>query len=613
MSLQLAIYFCYISGGLVAVLVKKLRLIFFLSPGTGSTSLSSLLVSEFGGEWIVNETTGKHATPKEVSDSGVNLEDYLCVTTTRHPLDFYISQYHKKKLWPGEHEELQFAKTHSFSEFLDRQIIRQPDGLIHPLFSREADVVFRKECLLKDFNALLKALGSGQVEELPNINVSEGLTHDFSKWYSPEDLQKIFDKHLEHFEKFAYNTKSIFPQFPLDMSSKKIKNIRKNNSDFVTQGSNGWLFLSDVSNQVMSQVNGSYDFKTQWKESWHNEFLYRSEIVKSCGAEQYKLFVAPNTHSVIGEKFLPEFKISSARPSMCLADLLGEHLIVDLSSVLMDFDPEISFCKGDSHWSQYGAYLGYKKICNQLGLDFLDIDDDSFEFKGVFGDLSSKLDPFQTTKNFCFKDNVSDDISKNTKVILNNHVEVTGMVRFFESDNPLNRKSLLLFGDSYSYPLLQVLGATFSRFYFVHSKSFSSALVEILKPDYVISIVAERFLTSPPFHSAEGWKEDYKEKLAHDKRNGFSQPEPDVSVSEVDDSAFCVYTLLEQIYKEGLEKPKLTAKEILSFYMTFFGRSTTINCVRDKQLRHNSIDSLRNEFLTSQETIRKIENAKLKP
>lgn len=203
----------------MAVIIEKLNAIFFLSPGTGSTSLSELLVGGFGGVWAVSGIEGKHATPEKVSALGYDLKKYTCFTTTRHPLDFYISQYHKKRTWPGDHEEFKFARANDFSAFLDRQFAKQPDGFIHPIFLRAADVVLRKECLLDDFNSLLERLGHERVENIPKINVSDGLIHDFSVWYSDADIARAIRKHRAHFEFFGYSINSMWPKKSMIISS----------------------------------------------------------------------------------------------------------------------------------------------------------------------------------------------------------------------------------------------------------------------------------------------------------------------------------------------------------------------------------------------------------
>jgi hypothetical protein len=594
----------------MAVIVPSLNLLFFLSPGTGSTSLSTLLVNQFGGKWVTNNTTGKHTTPKELINAGVDIDRYLCVTTTRHPLDFYISQYHKKRTWPGAHDELVFAKNHAFSEFLARQFQQQPDNLIHPVFLNKVDVVFRKECLLSDFNAFLKELGHNTIDNLPNINVSHGLVHDFSFWYTPEDLRNALDKYAEHFTRFGYTPTSLFPQKPLSFPKEKIRSCRRANKNFVLPGNNGWLFLSDASNRVVSQVKGNFNYKEHWGDQWEKEIRFRSDVLSNAGIAPYKLFIPPNTHSIIGNKFISGFKVSMFRPCDYLAKLQGcKGVMYDLSPHLRETDPEKTFCKGDSHWSQYGAYLGYVQICKELGARHLDISHNDFEFKEYLGDLSNKLPSASIEKYCCLSDVALSRICKSVKCIFNNHVEVTGMFRFFESDAPLNNKSLLLFGDSYSYSLLNFFSSTFSRFYFVHIKSFDASLVKILLPDYVISIVAERFLVAPPFHSNGGWRDDYTEKLLIDNKSGIVHQKPIVNVVDSNDPAFNIFKHAEKIHKETFKTSQITAEEIELYYRCFFGRMPSIPCILDKQARHKNLNSLHNEFLTSSELTRRIDMA----
>ncbi len=162
----------------MAVVIPDLNMIFFLSPGTGSTSLSKFFIDELCGEWIIDAVAGKHATPSDVRAHGYDLSSYICVTTTRNPFDFYISQYHKKRTWAGDDPSLVFARTHDFLAFLDRVLPDTPDGLLHPAFLNHADIVLRKEFLREDVRELLNYFRVDLEAELPTENVSDGLVHN---------------------------------------------------------------------------------------------------------------------------------------------------------------------------------------------------------------------------------------------------------------------------------------------------------------------------------------------------------------------------------------------------------------------------------------------------
>ncbi|MET1081388.1 MAG: hypothetical protein ABWY06_25590 [Pseudomonas sp.] len=199
----------------MAIFIKKIKTLFFLSPGTGSTSLSSWLIEHMDGEWVLDPLAYplnyKHATPEEVKAAGLQLSEFIVATTTRHPLDFYISQYNTKSIRVFDDPWFHKAKKSSFKDFLRLFVEAAPEGVVHPVYIRSADVIFRKECLERDVNEFLQLLGAQEVASLPQLNVARNLSHDFSDWYDEESKQWVLKKHKVHFDQFEYSDGKLAP------------------------------------------------------------------------------------------------------------------------------------------------------------------------------------------------------------------------------------------------------------------------------------------------------------------------------------------------------------------------------------------------------------------
>ncbi len=174
------------------------------------------------GEWVldplVHPAHYKHATPKDIEMAGVDVSSYIVATTTRHPLDFYISQYHKKSTRQIDSPWFNLAKEKSFKDFLQLFVEAAPSGMVHPIFIGAADVIFRKECLEADVNEFLKFLGVEKIACLPNIHVSEKLSHEFSDWYDEASNQWVLHKHQAHFERFEYSEHDLMPRGKIEIS-----------------------------------------------------------------------------------------------------------------------------------------------------------------------------------------------------------------------------------------------------------------------------------------------------------------------------------------------------------------------------------------------------------
>jgi hypothetical protein len=588
----------------VAVIVDKLNSIFFLSPGTGSTSLSKFFIDHFDAKWAIEGSNGKHATPREVSSAGFDLKRYLCITTTRNPFDFYISQYYKKRTWEGDHETLAFAKTHEFGEFLRYTLQNTPQGLLHPIFLRPADIVFRKERLADDLAAFLRLMGRESQLELPKENVSINLDHKLVNWYLPEQIADVYDHHREHFERFGYEKTQLDPERPLTVGEDAKKKARRIGNFMLIRGRNDWLYLSDSSNHVVSHASGRYSAEEHWLESWRQTVAGRVSKLKMLGG-RHGHFIVPNTHTAVPLNLPDEVTVAKERPLDRLVSGLEGLPFFDLTPMFCKYDPKECFIATDSHWSGYGAYLGYKAVCEALTLLSFDIPRSAFQWSEVAGDLGSKLTPQRSGSALTIAPETLENICGTPAVVLSNHVEITGKVRIFKAPSPLNKKRLLLVGDSYTYANLYLFATTFQETYFMHTRSINLRLVADLAPDLLICVGAERFILDAPKDSiCKEYLAEYESKLLLDMNAGTRPQLPSFNGLGDNDLLTRVFPLfgdLEEIYDKLANRHGVTIKRIQELYRVLLRREPKPADILDKWMRHKELQSLIAEFVTSQE------------
>jgi integrase len=154
------------------------------------------------------------------------------------------------------------------------------------------------------------------------------------------------------------------------------------------------------------------------------------------------------------------------------------------------------FRRVDTHWTDRGAFLVYRSLIEPLSNDIpmrlVSESDIFFTDQTVTGDLGSKLDPprYESTE-------FAHIASSAAHAVYDNCVHGTGSVVITRCA-PAPPTTCLLLGDSYSFALLKFLPETFRTFVFVQRPSLEPGLLERLRPDVVLSVIAERFLLRVP-------------------------------------------------------------------------------------------------------------------
>jgi tetratricopeptide (TPR) repeat protein len=284
------------------------------------------------------------------------------------------------------------------------------------------------------------------------------------------------------------------------MSDDFVSTSRADRAKKYLLGKDGWIFLDHDSNRVIDQITGRHLLDQQGVDAWRKLILDRDQYVASIGA-QHLMFVAPNKELVYSEQLPDWVEIAEQRPIHQIMAALGpkraKKIIYPLDSIRAANDQALTYPKTDTHWSGFGAYIGYHAFCAGLsnsGIEPLRIDSSRVSFEEVpyIGDLGVKFEPPVSALTLAARIE-----GANGRLAFDNRIPNRGRIRVFvNKDTTLPR--CVMFGDSFGGNLLPFLKESFSILVYVYGKSFDRELIEAYQPDVVLSQFVERFLIEPP-------------------------------------------------------------------------------------------------------------------
>lgn len=284
--------------------------------------------------------------------------------------------------------------------------------------------------------------------------------------------------------------------------------------DTVSIGEDGWLFLKKGTNNVASFYRDQADPNNLVSDSWAKLLQDRHRRIASTGA-RYVHIAPPDKLTVYGDKI--GFEGRSLGPLGRLARFSeARGLDIPLINLAPIFDEKKSdtllYWKTDTHWTPWGCLSAYETLCLSLGVEPNDdlMARDYREGDAVF-DLGSRFSPPIRERARFY--NFLKDAER---------VEENALVRYKEANSLQNAVGLhvgsrvvfrnvspeaiparvVLFGDSFSEYrpslLTGMLAETFQETHFAWSASVDYGYIERIRPDIVITELAERFMPILP-------------------------------------------------------------------------------------------------------------------
>ncbi len=260
----------------------------------------------------------------------------------------------------------------------------------------------------------------------------------------------------------------------------------------VAKGKDGWLFLANDSNDTLSQHAGERLLTDHQVQQWQDLLEARSAWLYLHGIP-YTFMIAPDSHAVYAD-MLPEGVTPGAtRPALQVLDHLAEReswapVLYPLSALQEQRDEGV-YPKTGSHWTEFGAYVGYRELMARVTENFpvrrLTRRELHMTYEQRAGDLGQKLDP-PVQSRYVYVD----VIDSHARVVHDNRVRNHGRLVEYEADS-YNALTCLVLGDSYAVRMVPLMAESFQRTIWAHSY-FDYELIREIQPDVVVTVASER-------------------------------------------------------------------------------------------------------------------------
>ncbi|WP_246154624.1 alginate O-acetyltransferase AlgX-related protein [Methylobacterium oryzihabitans] len=288
----------------------------------------------------------------------------------------------------------------------------------------------------------------------------------------------------------------------------------------VHAGRDGWLFLVGGSNDVLGQYRHSW---AAWRQTWGWRRLLarRARRFRQLGIA-YRHLVVPEKLTVLDDRLDGLALDAAAAPAVrlrralrltpaagCLVDLVGPLRAARETGDL--------YLRTDTHWSHDGCFVAYAALCRHLGTaPREDLRDGCAASEiEVCGDLGLKLRPWRW-EALRVRAIRRDAVLSETNALVRDFEAAgrgldlhLGARAVFRNPTPgADPRRLVVFGDSCAHfrwdvrtgMLTGLLAETFAEVHFLWSTGIDWDYVAAVRPDVVITEIAERFMAElPPF------------------------------------------------------------------------------------------------------------------
>ncbi|MDP4023520.1 hypothetical protein Q8W71_12855 [Methylobacterium sp. NEAU 140] len=301
--------------------------------------------------------------------------------------------------------------------------------------------------------------------------------------------------------------------------------------DHVHVGKDGWLFLKTGTNDVLGQYERPEE-TTELVWAWRSLILTRARRLRAMGIP-YRHVVAPDKLVIydnhldgirIAPDASPAYRLVHSEPRLGHPLLRGPRALwadrqrrrlwretcVDLVGPMRAArDAAELYCRTDTHWTFAGCHLAYGALCAACGArPVADLPERPHYANDHDGDLGGAFDPPRRAPSTTYlvqrdavRSYASPIVAARERAGLLHTLHVGANV-VYENARATDPRRVVLFGDSFShvmpYMLTIQLAETFRELHFVWSTSLDWSYIERVRPDLVLTEVAERFMAQVP-------------------------------------------------------------------------------------------------------------------
>lgn len=267
--------------------------------------------------------------------------------------------------------------------------------------------------------------------------------------------------------------------------------------ELVKFGKEDWLYYNRIDGKIFKSYTRtnliSADTLERIVSKWEkNRIKYESKGAK------YFLTFWPNKHTIYPE-YLPRTMQMQIKDTLSRVDQIIKYLNKRNATVTL-FDPRPFLLEGkkehqlyhkfDTHWNDYGAFLGYQAFFKEIGIQPKGLDDFEVKWEDFKeGELIQMLGVknkgsfVEKAPSFKLKENQNQIEFLSTKGF-------PSQTKRTRNKNCGNKLKVLVFRDSYTTKLIQFISLHFYEVTYIwgHGEKY----VDIIKPDIVIEGYVER-------------------------------------------------------------------------------------------------------------------------
>lgn len=330
---------------------------------------------------------------------------------------------------------------------------------------------------------------------LPNLVLLSGLentqNNENKKFIALRDVklnntkQFIVDYKNYYEENFGLRTTLINAHLYI-----KTKILKENPlPNHVVKGQEGWYFLGNHHNDILNDTFGNVPFTnaelntiTQRLENTHT-YLTSKNI-------KFYLVVPPNKQTIYREKLPYQLGLHIKR-----LEQLENHLKNKSSIQIISLETRLFaerknhqlYHKTDTHWNDYGAFLGYIETLDAIKKDFdiapLLLSDYFIGSAPIKGDITAMIN-----------ENVQENSIVLKKIKTSQIDTISSAYTFQHYKNHSKNLKLVMHSDSFSNRWIPFFNETFGETLYVRTYLLDKELIEKLQPDIVFFEIVERNL-----------------------------------------------------------------------------------------------------------------------
>ena len=265
-------------------------------------------------------------------------------------------------------------------------------------------------------------------------------------------------------------------------------------SEKVIVGEDGWLFYNSVITESPNNSVEDYQQINSYSEQdmLNMKMTINSDIEKFNEKNiEYYILVGPNKEIVYSD-YMPKLIKRNNDSEISRTEKLVQYL-QENSNINIIYPKEIltenrrnenTYFKYDTHWNNYGAYLGTMELMKMI--------------KGDVEENDISFDKTTTTGDLAIMNLMSKSLMHKEPDILNfyDHVEYTceedTEFKNCFSENAKYDETILVVGDSFRNAMAQYFSKLYKHAIIVHRNYYNPNMIEEYQPDTVVNITVER-------------------------------------------------------------------------------------------------------------------------